>query len=127
MAFDYPSDWNVWSTSFNGEAERIVIANIPVQPEPDKLPAGGIKIAFESPGSTGPTLSPAEPLEIMTVGPEAIPFGLFEGGSGAVAPWSLRAMIDKGTRVYYAFVDINTEEPALDVVKPILETWTLKP
>ena len=77
MAFDYPADWTVWSTIFNGKAERIVVANIPVQPETDALPEGGIKIAFESPGATGPTLSPVEPLEIMTLGADAIPFGLF--------------------------------------------------
>ena len=127
MAFDYPSDWYVWSKSFNGIAERIVIGNVPVQSETEALPVGGIKIAFESPGATGPTLSPVEPLKTVILGPEGIPFGLFEGGPGAVAPWSVRGMIDKGERVYYAFVEMNTEEPALDVVTPILETWTLKP
>ena len=127
MAFDYPSDWYVWSKSFNGIAERIVIGNVPVQSETEELPAGGIKIAFESPGATGPTLSPVEPLEILTVGAEAIPFGLFEGGSGAVARWSLRGMIDKGERVYYAFAEVNTEEFTPEVVKSILETWTFKP
>jgi hypothetical protein len=126
MAFDYPADWNVWSSLFNGESERIVVANVPVQSETVELPAGGIKIAFESPGATGPTLSASEPLEIMYFGPEAIPFGLFEGGTGAVAQWSVMGTFDTGERVYYAFIEMNTEEPAWDALKPILETWTFK-
>jgi len=130
MAFDYPVGWYVWSARVSpvslGIQERVVISTAPPQPEEEDLPAGAIKIVFEGTGGPrGPEIGLSEAQEIFTAGPEEVEFGVFR--NGAAAPWSVDGATIKDNCLYYASAYMNTEEPALEMVRPILETWTLNP
>ena len=130
MAFDYPVGWYVWSSRVSpvnlGIQERVVISTAPPQPEEKDLPAGAIKIVFEGTGGPrGPSVGLGEAQEVFTAGPEGVQFGLFR--DGATAPWAVIGATSKDARLCYASAYMNTEEPALEMVRPILETWTLNP
>ncbi len=122
IAFSYPADWYLWSNSYESERETVVLANILAEEASAELPPAAIRIEF--------TGQPAEPQEALpgaiveTFNIAGARFSLREGGE---VPWLLTGGFKIGgiDFRYAARVLMNTPEPQMDVLRPILESWVI--
>ena len=122
IAFSYPPDWHLWNTSYESEEETVVMANITEEEGEEGLPLGAIKIEF-----TGKPAEPLEPLSGEVIEQFIITTVTFTLRQGEEVPWALRGSFKIGgiNFRYVADVQMNTPEPQIDVLRPILDSWVV--
>ena len=122
IAFDYPDNWYLLRQSYEAGEERVVLANIDRNVSDEDLPDGAIRIEFS--GFTGGSLGsiPGDVKETVEFG--GIRFSLREGQD---VPWRLTGtfLIGGVNFRYIADVRMNTAEPAIDLLRPVLESWVV--
>jgi hypothetical protein len=122
IAFAYPPDWHLWNTSYESEQETVVMANITEEEGEEGLPSGAIKIEF-----TGKPAEPLEPMPGEVIEKFVISGVTFTLREGEEVPWTLRGTFKIGgiNFRYLADVQMNTPEPQMDVLMPILDSWVV--
>ena len=122
VAFGFPDDWEIWSNSYESEREIVVIANVPEEEAAGGLPLGAIRIEF-----TGEPEEPLDPLPGEVVDRFVITGVTFTVSEGEEVPWMIRGSFVIGgiDFRYTAVVEMNTPEPQMDVLRPILDSWVV--
>ncbi len=122
IAFAYPPEWYLWNTSYEAEQETVVMANITEEEGEEGLPSGAIKIEF-----TGKPAEPLEPLPGEVIEEFIITGVTFTLREGEEVPWTLRGAFTIGgiNFRYVADVQMNTTEPPMDLLRPILDSWVV--
>ncbi len=123
IAFAYPADWHMWSNSYESERETVVLANIPQEGGTGGgLPSGAIEIEFLGAPAEPHGALPGDVVQSFSIA--GVRFSLREGGE---VPWILTGGFKIGgvNFRYDAKVLMNTPEPQMDVLTPILASWVV--
>ncbi len=122
IAFEFPENWYLLQRSYESGEETVVLANIDREAGGAGLPSGAIRIEFT--GKQGGELgaAPGEVKETFDI--SGIRFTLT---AGEEVPWTLRGsfLIGGVNFRYVALVQMNTPEPQMEVLTPILESWVV--
>ncbi|HEU4759064.1 MAG TPA: hypothetical protein VFT91_03685 [Dehalococcoidia bacterium] len=122
IVFSYPKDWQMWSKSYQSQRETVVLASVPAQDESAALPDGAVRIDFTGSPAEAPQTLEGEILQTMDIA--GVRFSLRQGED---VPWLLTGGFKIGgiDFRYSARVAMNTAQPQLDIVRPILESWVI--
>ncbi|MFQ5879467.1 MAG: hypothetical protein ACE5IZ_04770 [Dehalococcoidia bacterium] len=121
FAFDYPQDWHIWTRSYQNGQETVVLANIP--PATDGrggLPTGAIKVDMASGQRILTGNGPPEDAQLLSFPPSNVKFFLSQGGE---VPWVVQGTFRAQGRYYIVSVLMETDEPQIEDVRPILSSW----
>jgi hypothetical protein len=122
VAFDFPANWYVLETSYESEQETVVLVNISRDVAVGDLPPGAIRIEYVGKKAEPPEAIPGEVKQTFDI--SGVSFTLSEAEA---VPWKLTGSFKIGgiNFRYVAEVHMNTPEPQMDVLTPILESWVI--
>jgi len=123
IAFSYPTDWYVWKRNFESGQETVVLANIPQEQGAGGVPPpGAMEIEFLGRPWEPHQAVPGDIVQSFYIA--GVHFTLRQGGE---VPWMLTGGFKIGgvNFQYAAKVLMNTPEPQMDVLRPILESWVV--
>ena len=131
MTFDYPKDWFLGRSIrpyFNSDRgdENVTLHNFdPATGPTEGIQPGWIKMDFGSfPLSVAPTpVIDSGYQELAIVNPSGARFllGRLEEG-----PWHIWGLAEFGGYFFFVSVLMETDDPALEIVEPILTSWELR-
>ena len=122
IAFTFPDNWYIVKRSYESEVETVILANIERDVAAKDLPEGAIKIEFTGTprAGQGPKLEDVKETRAIS----GVRFSLREGDD---VPWQIiGSFVIGGINFRYtADVRMNTDEPQLDQLTPLLESWVV--
>lgn len=121
FAFDYPTSWHIWDSSYMNNKELVILANVAEEGLGHDLPDGAIKVDISSTDIVQTTVDPPpDDAQLLNFPPSDVKYFLY---SSEEPNWTIRGVVQEADRLYILGVLMQTEQADIEAVRALLSSW----